>query len=122
MCPYTARVWEEVLRMCNVERMALPWDDEIRWMLAHSKGSKFPETVRKLALAATVYHVWLERNRRTFSNLFLPHQDLVRRVRRDVVGKLSTRNNAQQCEHHHSICENWGITVEDGIAPVVHGP
>ncbi|GAV80391.1 hypothetical protein CFOL_v3_23852 [Cephalotus follicularis] len=99
--------------MCNVVRLTLPWADEIQWLLAHSKGNKFPATVLKLAFAAIVYHVWLERNRRCFNNLFLPYQEIVHKVRLDVTGKLASSNNSQRCEQHHSPCVNWGITMDD---------
>ncbi|GAV92882.1 zf-RVT domain-containing protein [Cephalotus follicularis] len=72
LCPFSASIWTEVLRKCNVNRTELQWDEAVAWMIRNSKGDKFPATLRKLAFAATVYHIWLERNRRCFKNCYLP--------------------------------------------------
>ncbi|GAV69530.1 LOW QUALITY PROTEIN: zf-RVT domain-containing protein, partial [Cephalotus follicularis] len=60
-CPFTNNVMA-VLAMCNVLRPISQWMDEVQWMLDHARGDKFPALVRKLAFAASVYHIWLERN------------------------------------------------------------
>ncbi|GAV92740.1 hypothetical protein CFOL_v3_36118 [Cephalotus follicularis] len=100
--------------MCNITRPILPWTSKVQWMTDHTKGNKFHHTLRKLALAATVYHIWIERNRRCFKNRFLPFPELVKRIREDVSGKLSIDNHAQRNDRHHSLCVNWGIPlVED---------
>ncbi|GAV93106.1 zf-RVT domain-containing protein, partial [Cephalotus follicularis] len=62
ICPFSHSVWTAVLAMCNLVRPPLPWLDEIAWMTDHSHGRGFPASVRKLALAATVYNLWIERN------------------------------------------------------------
>ncbi|GAV93084.1 zf-RVT domain-containing protein, partial [Cephalotus follicularis] len=110
-CPFSATVWRDVLKMCNITRPLLAWDNEVRWMTEHARGNSFPHMVRKLAFAATVYHVWLERNRRCFSNRFLLPQDIVHKVSMDVSGKIAIANNAQRNDHHHSLCVNWGVPM-----------
>ncbi|GAV91993.1 zf-RVT domain-containing protein [Cephalotus follicularis] len=114
-CPFSAKVWREVLDMCNIARPILPWADEVQWMSIHAKGNAFHQTVRKLAFAATIYHLWIERNRRCLKNLFLPYQEIVRMVRQDVSGKLASGNNSVRCEQHHSLCVNWGIPLGEVV-------
>ncbi|GAV92989.1 zf-RVT domain-containing protein, partial [Cephalotus follicularis] len=110
-CPFSASVWRDVLKLCNITRPILSWDDEVQWMTDHARGRKFHHLVRKLALAAAVYHVWRERNRRCFTSRFLPPQDIVLKVRMDVSGKLTTANLAQRNDHHDSLCVNWGVPM-----------
>ncbi|GAV79405.1 hypothetical protein CFOL_v3_22870 [Cephalotus follicularis] len=98
-----------VLAMCNISRPILLWIEEIHWMIDHSRGHTFPATVRKLAFAASVYHIWLERNRRSFKNQFLPVLEIIRKIRQDVAWKLLTGGKIQRRERHHSICINWGF-------------
>ncbi|GAV91823.1 zf-RVT domain-containing protein, partial [Cephalotus follicularis] len=112
-CPFSSRVWLEVLALCNLVRPILPSADEVDWMIIHSPGTMFHHSLRKLAMAATIFHLWIERNNRCFSNRFLPHRELVQRVRQDVEGKLAAGNNAQRCDHHHNLCVNWGIPLLD---------
>ncbi|GAV61906.1 zf-RVT domain-containing protein [Cephalotus follicularis] len=113
-CPYSTNVWKEVLELCNITRPILPWATEVQWMTEHTKGNKFHHSVRKLALTATVYHVWIERNRRCFKNRFLPFQELVKKVREDMGGKLSISNHSQRSYRHHNLCINWGIPLVEG--------
>ncbi|GAV92518.1 LOW QUALITY PROTEIN: zf-RVT domain-containing protein, partial [Cephalotus follicularis] len=61
-CPYSATVWKEILGLCHIVRPILPWADEVEWMSANATGNQFHQTLRKLALAASVYHLWIERN------------------------------------------------------------
>ncbi|GAV80059.1 zf-RVT domain-containing protein, partial [Cephalotus follicularis] len=65
-CPFTRSIWMQVLSMCNIIRQVLPWPNEIQWMSDHSRGKNLPQTLRKLALGDTVYHVWMEQNSRCF--------------------------------------------------------
>ncbi|GAV92854.1 zf-RVT domain-containing protein [Cephalotus follicularis] len=65
-CPFSHFVWTAVLAMCNLVRPTLPWSQEVAWMTQHSYGHGFPALVRKLAFVATVYNLWMERNRRCF--------------------------------------------------------
>ncbi|GAV92955.1 zf-RVT domain-containing protein, partial [Cephalotus follicularis] len=112
-CHYSANVWREVLDMCNIARPILPWPDEVQWMSVHAKGNAFQHAVKKLAFAATVYHLWIERNKRFFKNQFLPYQEIIQMVRRDVSGKMTSDNKSFKCERHHSLCVNWGIPLDE---------
>ncbi|GAV92902.1 zf-RVT domain-containing protein, partial [Cephalotus follicularis] len=90
-CPYSSKVWKEVLSLCQLVRPTLPWANEVDWMCANATGNQFHWTIRKLAFAASVYHLWIERNNRCFRNQFLPYQDIICKVRRDVRDKLALR-------------------------------
>ncbi|GAV61082.1 zf-RVT domain-containing protein [Cephalotus follicularis] len=105
-CPYTKNIWMAVFTMCNISRPILPWVEEVLWMTDHSRGHSLPATVRKLALAASVYHIWMERNRRSFKNHFLPVLEIIGKIRQDVGWKLLTGGKIQRSERYQSICIN----------------
>ncbi|GAV87873.1 zf-RVT domain-containing protein [Cephalotus follicularis] len=111
-CPYTRQIWSMVLSKCNIRRSVLTWPQEIQWMTDHTRGNKFPKVLRKLALAATVYHVWMERNRRAFKNSFLPPTAIVFKIQCDVASKMVGKeiNLDRLDEHYHSLGISWGIT------------
>ncbi|GAV70349.1 hypothetical protein CFOL_v3_13847, partial [Cephalotus follicularis] len=108
-CPYSKQIWAQILGKFNIIRPILPWAEEIQWMVDHTKGNKFPQALRKLVFGATVYHIWMERNRRIFKNCFLPLQSIIHKVQCDVVGKMAGLNMPfdQVDEHHHSLGTNW---------------
>ncbi|GAV83756.1 zf-RVT domain-containing protein, partial [Cephalotus follicularis] len=110
-CSYTKQIWTQVLRKCNINRPILTWTEEIQWMAGQTKGNKPPQTIRKLAFGATVYHIWMERNRRIFKNRFLPVESIVHKIQCDVAGKMAGLNMPfdQVDERHHSLGTNWGL-------------
>ncbi|GAV67837.1 zf-RVT domain-containing protein, partial [Cephalotus follicularis] len=111
LCPFSQNIWGAVLSMCNILRPISHWSDEVQWMLDHARGHKFPTRVRKLAFAASVYHIWLERNRRCFKNEFMPAKEVINRIKHDVALKLWLGRKLKRCEWHHSLCENWDIPL-----------
>ncbi|GAV85039.1 hypothetical protein CFOL_v3_28479, partial [Cephalotus follicularis] len=80
-CPYSREVWNKCLINCNVVRTILPLDQEISWDQNHMKGKGFHIWIRRLALNATVYHLWLERNRRVFRNDYKPKENIIKAIR-----------------------------------------
>ncbi|GAV92596.1 zf-RVT domain-containing protein, partial [Cephalotus follicularis] len=83
-CPYSQGIWIEVLRKCNIIRPILPWAEEISWLVEHTNGNKPPLVLRKIAIGSTVYQIWMERNRRSFKNSFLPPEAIIRKIQSDV--------------------------------------
>ncbi|GAV63835.1 hypothetical protein CFOL_v3_07353 [Cephalotus follicularis] len=114
-CPYTKNIWTTVLAMCNISRPILPWEEEVIWMTDHSRGHSFLATVRKMVLAASVYHIWMERNRRSFKNHFLLVFVIIGKIRHDMGWKLLMGGKIQGYQRYHSICINWGLVLENAI-------
>ncbi|GAV74063.1 zf-RVT domain-containing protein [Cephalotus follicularis] len=114
-CPYTKNIWTAVLAICNISRPILPWEEEVIWMTDHSRRHSLLATVRKMALAASVYHIWMERNRRSFKNHFLPVFEIIGKIRQDVGWKLLKGGKIQRSERYHSICINWGFFPENAL-------
>ncbi|GAV92298.1 zf-RVT domain-containing protein, partial [Cephalotus follicularis] len=110
-CPYTQTIWIEILSKCNIYRPSLPWKEEVQWMVDHDRGNKPPQMFRKLSIGATVYQIWMERNRRSFRNCFLPPEAIIHKIQGDVAAKLAGHKNMfdHTNEHHHSLGVNWGI-------------
>ncbi|GAV81191.1 hypothetical protein CFOL_v3_24650 [Cephalotus follicularis] len=101
--------------MCNISRPIIRWEEEVIWMTDHSRGHSFSAIVRKMALATLVYHIWMERNRRSFKNHLLPIFEIIGKIRQDVGWKLLTGGKFQRGERYHSICINWGLFPENAL-------
>ncbi|GAV91388.1 zf-RVT domain-containing protein [Cephalotus follicularis] len=110
-CPYARDIWRDTLRICNIHRNILPWVEEVQWLEAYASGDYFSAILMRLAVGATVYHIWLERNRRCFRNMFLPGDEISMRIREDVGRKLKTTGYAygNDNDRHYSLCINWGV-------------
>lgn len=40
---------------------------ELDWVISHARGKEFSASLLRLALAASLYHLWLDRNARVVS-------------------------------------------------------
>ncbi|KAI8532887.1 hypothetical protein RHMOL_Rhmol11G0252300 [Rhododendron molle] len=65
-CHFSRQIWESVLNKFQIHGPASKWEDELDWALNFSKGTVFRALSFKLAFAAGVYFIWLERNSRVF--------------------------------------------------------
>lgn len=63
-CSFSADIWKKVLILCAVRRHPRYWQNELLWATHGLKGNSFGSTIKKMAWAATIYHIWCERNRR----------------------------------------------------------
>ncbi|GAV88622.1 zf-RVT domain-containing protein, partial [Cephalotus follicularis] len=88
-CPYTQHIWIDILSKYNINRKILPWAEEILWFAKHANGKKPPQVFIKLAIGATVYHIWMERSRRSFKNCFLPPESIIHKIQSDVATKMT---------------------------------
>ncbi|GAV91306.1 zf-RVT domain-containing protein, partial [Cephalotus follicularis] len=66
-CPFTKFDWCKVLKLNNCP---IPtdcnWDGIASWALGRTKGRQFHRWMRRIRLAASIYHCWRERNDRIF--------------------------------------------------------
>ncbi|KAG5234703.1 hypothetical protein IMY05_011G0009200 [Salix suchowensis] len=75
----------------------LPWSQLLEWASNEFRSSKLiSHKIGPLILAATVYHIWQERNRRVFNNSARSVQtislELFRQVR-DKISNLGTQSS-----------------------------
>lgn len=67
-CPYSKRIWSEFKK--KIEQTTLPdiWDDIVSHMISQKFNKSIRSILRRVGLAACVYFIWNERNKRMFTN------------------------------------------------------
>jgi len=65
-CTYAKALWSALLTWQGIRRPVAGWDEELRWAEKKTKRNTAAAELYKMAVAATVYHVWKERNTRIF--------------------------------------------------------
>ncbi|GAV68499.1 LOW QUALITY PROTEIN: zf-RVT domain-containing protein, partial [Cephalotus follicularis] len=64
-CSFTKAVWSKVLKLNNCPVPTdWSWESTATWAMGRTKGSQFHSWMRRLGLAASIYHCWRERNNR----------------------------------------------------------
>ena len=68
-CGYSKKVWELITTKAKIAWPMLPWQDLLTWLEQRTTVTgNFLQWISYLALSSTIYHLWRERNRRTFDN------------------------------------------------------
>ncbi|XP_075101599.1 uncharacterized protein LOC142177038 [Nicotiana tabacum] len=68
-CNYSKTIWHKLLQWTGMQRQVRSWNEELVW-LANITRSKHPRaSILAFIFSATVYHVWMERNSRSFQQL-----------------------------------------------------
>lgn len=86
-------------------------------MVQHHKGSLFLNFVSKVALAALVYHVWGERNKRIFQHCNLDVQTMEVRVVTGIRACISAWRKLKNTGINRAICAMWHLPscIFDGL-------
>lgn len=111
-CNFSAAVWEVILRKCNVYRYPRFWSNELLWVIHNLKGNSFAATIKKLAWAATIYHLWRERNGRIHENVFIPQTEIISFIINDIRARVWSFKGVKDNARNRSLCTNWNFNVE----------
>ncbi|XP_020254288.1 uncharacterized protein LOC109831370 [Asparagus officinalis] len=65
-CDYSREVWNGVMDWLKYKWRACEWNLLMDWYNCRLKGKGFKQRTKRMALAATVYCIWKERNSRIF--------------------------------------------------------
>lgn len=60
-CSYSAEVWSKLLNWQGINRGTMHWIAEVQWAIKHMKGKGSTALVYKMAMASSLYYIWLER-------------------------------------------------------------
>jgi len=108
-CRFTRQVWVQMLRILRLDTTAgLTLGAEVE-RLQKMRGSKLQQATTRLALAATIYECWQERNRRIFEKEKCRPEDVSTFIK-DAVRLMGTRirelrDDAEALRMYES---NWG--------------
>lgn len=87
-CSFSAELKEIVLSKCLITKATQPWRNEVIWAVGKFSRKCFSNTLCKLAWAALVYHIWLERNARIFKGLSTPIPTIIQDISYVIRTKL----------------------------------
>lgn len=83
-CPYSGTVWDAITQWMKMQKPQLPLEEWVQDII-QDKGKKPAKDIQYLSIAATIYMIWKERNKRLFKHkgrqtdeLILSIQSIVR--------------------------------------------
>lgn len=67
-CSYSRYLWQTLLTWMSINRQLTDWDSEVHW-LSSLRSARATTMILGFILAAVVYHFWIERNSRGFTQV-----------------------------------------------------
>ena len=69
-CTYSGFIWQDLKRRMKINTNANTWEDIVIWSARVWSKKKAAHIIPKMAIGASIYHLWRERNTRTFRHEF----------------------------------------------------
>lgn len=91
-CNFCKTVWRECAKHAGFNDLSNTWYNLIEDLTEKFRRKSIENEVGKLVLAATVYHLWKERNSRLFRKDFHEEKEIIRNILEDVRLKLLSLN------------------------------
>lgn len=86
-CTYSKSIWSTVKQEVGIQNCPDNWDDILNlWMMGTWRSWS---TVKRLAISATVYHVWLERNRKYFDKQHQNSSLVVADIKKELLLRMA---------------------------------
>ncbi|XP_022868613.1 uncharacterized protein LOC111388162 [Olea europaea var. sylvestris] len=76
--PFSSSVWGKIRRWLAITCTMSNLSSAVKWMRKEARGMTWQSKVKKIALATSVYYIWMARNKKIFKDLE-PHVDCVAR-------------------------------------------
>ncbi|XP_019225856.1 PREDICTED: uncharacterized protein LOC109207404 [Nicotiana attenuata] len=86
-CSYSAYIWNSILQWLGEKRKISNWEEETEWISRKTRNSRPRAQILLFLYAATVYHLWSERNIRRFQD----KKREGRQILKEIVIQLHTR-------------------------------
>lgn len=94
-CQFSKDVWNQILSRLNPpSQLFWNWSELLSWIRASSPTS--PSILRKLAVQATVFHLWRQRNNIYHNNCVMAPAVIANMVYRDVKNIILARRKRKQ--------------------------
>lgn len=109
-CTFSTCVWSHFLCKKDVSTPLLNLQGELNWAKLHRGSSSFQYIVFKLSLAAIIYGLWCERNRRIFRGLSLTNGEHGAKVESDLRACISSWRCVKSSDAYRVLCSSWNVS------------
>ena len=89
-CSYSSIVWYNIILACGIVWQPKPWHDLIDWASINWRRKSMQNLIHKIALATSVYYIWIERNARIFRNHYRDPNTLSQLICQTIRNRVST--------------------------------
>ncbi|PWA18530.1 reverse transcriptase domain, Reverse transcriptase zinc-binding domain protein [Artemisia annua] len=110
-CPYSTQVWKAIKEKVGVKSLPANWDDIIGRMIRMKHDRTIRSVLLRISLAACVYYIWRERNRRLFAKDKIDNKELTKNVINHIRLKLSSLN-VRKSTQTTEVSKEWEVIMK----------
>ena len=107
-CEYAKEIWEKLRSKAKIHDSVNTWEGIVNKMSSNGESRSVWEIIKKLCLAAAVYHIWQERNGRMFNGNNRTTGNLLDVICDDIRAKLVSIK-VKQCANVVEAETRWNI-------------
>nr|KAJ0193875.1 hypothetical protein LSAT_V11C800388240 [Lactuca sativa] len=115
-CNYSKDVWNQMKDKVNINHRHGNWFDIILELQCSLKKKNINDFIKKIALAASVYHIWNERNKRLFGKQSNSVENVVKTITEDIRLKIFSLKLGY-LGLNEEICIQWNVPVKSKEFP-----
>lgn len=108
-CSWTSSIWRSILAQNGIWCSAGDRNFELQWMIRATKGKNLEVRLLKLSFLATIYCIWMERNRRRFQSKSLEAHLLLAKIRKVIRGRASFYQNCRFSQANVLLATVWRL-------------
>ena len=97
-----------MLQQCNQAYRDCKWDHALDFAIAKFKGKELKPRVGRVAMAATIYNFWRERNQRISQDRRRVKSQVMKEIEECVRAKAWNWKGKRNLESW-MVCESWGF-------------
>ncbi|OIT04595.1 hypothetical protein A4A49_65126, partial [Nicotiana attenuata] len=83
-CDMSSYIWKKVLAWQGISRMVMDWQEELKWAEVYARGRRVEAEIYRMALAASVYYIWKERNQRVFQGMQSDSKHIMKQIIQEI--------------------------------------
>ena len=105
-CPFSSFVWQGILRRLGIDHPVTTWEVLVDWAARVWKGKNPAHIIPKMAFGSAIYHLWRERNARSFKLEAKPKEKVLQNICHHISLQVIIKWRTDPHLSHY--LDNWG--------------
>ncbi|GKV47115.1 hypothetical protein SLEP1_g54040 [Rubroshorea leprosula] len=107
-CNYANTIWRQISTMINIPFVD-SWQDLLHWMGKRVRRKYLLSILIKLSWNATIYNIWMERNKRVHLQLFRSESTILHEIQFEVRARMLEFARPRCSSLPMAIAIQWGL-------------
>ncbi|KAL4557476.1 hypothetical protein LXL04_035656 [Taraxacum kok-saghyz] len=107
-CKYSREVWKQVCKICFLHTSGTDMYQIVNSLQQRSHTTHIHTDIDRMAVAATIYFIWRERNLRYHNGSNIPHMKLANEIFNTLKARLCG-TELKWSKHMEEVCGKWKI-------------